>query len=323
MAPTAVLPLTASDYAAHPVHRSERVWTETNCYVDLWIELLHSLGLDPVAAAACALSADFDGEQWVFLKFPLEDLRALYGIDVQELNVWRPVIDHVETHAAAGRLLTLEVDAFHLPDTAGVSYGLVHTKTTIVPNMIDREARRLGYFHNAGYFELEGDDFDGIFRLGAHADANALPPYAEVVRLGGVASDALAPAAAKLAHTHIDRAPKDNPVARLAEQVQRDVEWLTGKDIELFHLYSFGMLRQCGFTAELASDFCSWLTAQGFAELDGAAECFRTVAETAKSVQFKMARLARGRSVDVSEGLATMASQWGLAFDEVRAWHAG
>ena len=34
----------------HPLHQGERVWLETNCYVDLWIELLHDFGFDPRAA---------------------------------------------------------------------------------------------------------------------------------------------------------------------------------------------------------------------------------------------------------------------------------
>ena len=27
-------------YESHPLHGADRTWTETNCYVDLWIELL-------------------------------------------------------------------------------------------------------------------------------------------------------------------------------------------------------------------------------------------------------------------------------------------
>ena len=33
---------------AHALHAPERNWPETNCYVDVWVELLHDLGLDPV-----------------------------------------------------------------------------------------------------------------------------------------------------------------------------------------------------------------------------------------------------------------------------------
>ncbi len=86
------------------------------------------------------------------------------------MNVWRPVVDHVEEQLALGRLCTVEGDAWFLPDTVGVSYGIDHVKTTVVPAAIDRAGRSLGYFHNAGYYELAGDDFDGLLRLGAHAD---------------------------------------------------------------------------------------------------------------------------------------------------------
>ena len=40
-------------------------------------------------------TVDYLGDQWTFLKFAAEDLRALYGIEALELNVWKPVVDHV------------------------------------------------------------------------------------------------------------------------------------------------------------------------------------------------------------------------------------
>ena len=36
----------------HPLHGLERNWPETNCYVDLWIEVLHADGREPTAALA-------------------------------------------------------------------------------------------------------------------------------------------------------------------------------------------------------------------------------------------------------------------------------
>ncbi len=58
-------------YQSHFSHAGERIWPETNCYLDLWIETLHALGLDPVPAFACALSADHDGLQWCDQAAPL------------------------------------------------------------------------------------------------------------------------------------------------------------------------------------------------------------------------------------------------------------
>lgn len=102
------------------------------------------------------LSAGCDGRQWDFVKIAPEDLRTLYGIGVAEMNVWRPVLEHVVEGLEDGIHVTVEVDGFWLPDTAGTSYRNQHTKTTIVPNLVDRDGKVMGYFHNRGYFELTG-----------------------------------------------------------------------------------------------------------------------------------------------------------------------
>jgi hypothetical protein len=89
-----LLPINADTYTNHWFHGEDRDWPETNCYVDLWVELLHALGLDPIASMSFTLSVGFDGEQWEFFKPPLEDLRDLYGVQVHEINVWRPLPEH-------------------------------------------------------------------------------------------------------------------------------------------------------------------------------------------------------------------------------------
>ena len=154
--------------APHALHAGERIWPESNCYVDLWIGLLHSHGLEPLAALSFTLGIDLEGDQWTFFKFPLGDLYALYGIDVFELTVWRPLAAHVEEQLALGRPVIPEIDAYYLPDTRGTSYRTDHVKTSIAIEMIDVADRRLGYFHNAGYYELQGAEFVGAFRLEGH-----------------------------------------------------------------------------------------------------------------------------------------------------------
>jgi hypothetical protein len=322
---TALLSLTADGYQPHRLHAVERNWTETNCYVDVWIEVLHSLGLDPVAASAFTLSADFEGDQWSFFKFPPEDLRILFGLEVAELNVWRPVIDHVAEQLGLGRLCTVEVDSWFLPDTRGVSYGTDHVKSTIVPQMIDRDERRLGYFHNAGYFELAGDDFDGVFRLGPYAEEAGLPPYVEVIRLDRIRRNDpdLVSRAVGLARDHLSRRPTDNPVTRMGRRLTEDLPWLADQDLETFHLYSFGMCRQCGATAELASAFVEWLNRHDRPGTESAAADLGELAAGAKSLQFALARVVRGRRVDLAgiigpmeqhwaEGMATLAERYGV-----------
>lgn len=304
---TRLLPLNAADFRPHPLHAVERTWTETNCYVDLWVELLHALGHDPLAASAFTLSTDFEGDQWTFFKFPVEDLREMFGIEVGEFNVWRPLLDHAVEQLELGRLMIMDADAWFLPDTQGVSYQTAHVKTALVPNSIDRDGRQLGYFHNAGYFELSGDDFDGIFREGRYSDDMLLPPYVETVCLdrmrsdqGGLFDDALT-----LAKAHLARRPLDDPMGRFQQRLRRDIEWLQSQDIETFHLYAFGTCRQCGAAAELAASFVDWLAvhdpdvpAAGSADLAIVADAYRTVATAAKALQFALARASRGRTVD-------------------------
>ncbi|MFC7446478.1 DUF1839 family protein [Rhodococcus daqingensis] len=315
---TGVLDVAVPGYRPHPMHSNERIFSETNCYVDLWVEVLHALDADPVPATAFVLGAGFDGRQWDFVKFQPEDLRELYGISVAEMNVWRPVLDHVVDNLADGMLSTVEVDGYWLPDTAGTSYRREHTKTTVVPNLVDRAARRMEYFHNSGYHELSGEDFDGAF--GLVDPAPALAPYVEQIRFD---PDLVRRPAHEgdrdidLIARHFARRPAGNPVAELGGQVLADVEWLVDEDPEQFHLWSFGTLRQCGASAELAADLSRYLESRGRTGAADAAEAFTAVATGAKTAQFRLARAMRGRAASLDEQLDSMAGHWATAIDRL------
>jgi hypothetical protein len=175
--------LDAARYQRSLLHAEERIWVEKNCYVDIWIELLHALGLEPRAMLSFVLAINFEGDQWTFFKPPHDDLRSLYGIDVQELNVWRSLFDHALEHLKAGNLISTEADAFWLPDTQGTDYRLQHTKTTIIIEDLDPESGSLGYFHNSGYHRLEGENFKELFRRDMPHDPTFMPLYAELIRL--------------------------------------------------------------------------------------------------------------------------------------------
>jgi hypothetical protein len=314
---TQLLEIDPSTYQPHSLHSVDRVWTETNCYVDLWIEVLHALGLDPLAGTAFTLSTDFEGDQWTFFKFPLEDLRALYGLNVYEMNVWQPIERHIVEQLELGRLLTIEVDSWYLPDTAGVSYQLDHVKSSIVPNRIDPDRRELAYFHNAGYFELSGDDYDGVLRRTAEfGDPRLLPPYVELVRLDSLRRDdasTLLDNAIALTRDHLARRPTTNPVLRMRKRLTGDLEWLASQSLDTFHQWAFGFCRQCGANAELAAAFVDWLAANDSSALGASADAFREIANGAKTLQFNLARAARGRAVDVEPILDALERQWDAA----------
>jgi len=313
-----IFDLDPATYEPHRLHGSDRNWTETNCWQDMMIELLHVLGLDPVAALAGTLSSDFDGDQWELFKFPPEDLRALFGLEVVEMYVWRPVIDHLADHLALGHPLTVEVDAWYLPDTAGITYGLDHVKTGVVMQMLDRGARRLGYFHNAGYFELDGDDFDGIFSLPDGRDPHVLLPYVEIVKLDRVRHDddrRLLATAVALTRHHLARRPTTNPMPRLRARLESDLGWLAEKGDAAFHHYAFATCRQCGANAELAAAFVDWLDGRDGGGLDKAADAFAAMASVAKGLEFSLARAARGRGIDLAGPFEAMEQAWDTAMD--------
>jgi hypothetical protein len=315
---TRLLAIDPTTYSPSPLHGSDRAWQETNCYVDLWVEALHALDLDPIPALTFTVSADFDGEQWLFIKFPLEDLRQLYGIDVAEMNPWRGIEHHTREQLELGRWITTEVDSWFLPDTAGVSYQLEHVKTSIIPNMIDVEGQRVGYFHGAGYFEADGEDYRGLMQRDRDG-SNAMPPYVELVRFDHLVrptDDELLATVVELVRKHLARRPETNPVSRMAKRVAEDVDWLKSEGVDLFHAYSFATLRQCGSTAELAASLCTWLDDRGLGTSESAA-AFGEVATTSKAIQFKLARLAAGRDVDVAVLVEAMAIDWESAMSNL------
>lgn len=313
----ALMDIDPGQYTPHSLHGSDRSWTETNCYVDVWVEVLHSLGFDPLAAASFSLSTDFDGYQWTFFKYPPEDLRAAYGIEVAEINVWKPVLDHVSEQLASGRLLTVEVDAWYLPDTSGSSYRREHVKTTIVPQMVDQSNQRLGYFHNSGYHELSSEDFEGVFRLAGLDDPNILPPYIETIQIPDTRPDleTTRSMAESLTRSHLRRRPATNPVERLAEGIAREAERIAAEGLDYFHAYAFGTLRQCGASAELAAAHARWLHRNHGTDVLLAAQHFEEVASAIKTAQFRMARMASGRPFDVIGTFDPIAKKWSEAFE--------
>jgi hypothetical protein len=307
--------LEPATYARHPLHSTDRAWLEANCSVDLWVELLHTAGGEPLAALPFVLTVDAEGDQWTFFKFPLADLEALYDVSVFELNVWRPLILHVAEQLALGRPSIVEVDAFYLPDTTGTSYRADHVKTSIGIQGLDRDGRRLGYFHNAGYYELTGEDFAGVFRLEGHlTNSEYLPPYVEVAKLGTRPTPtgrALVEASLALLRAHLARRPASNPFRRYAARFDRDLEWLTNEPLSSFHSYAFATLRQFGAAFELAGAYLRWLHAGGECGLERAEEGCVLIATTAKALQFKIARaVSTRRSLDAAPTLDKMAEAW-------------
>ena len=318
-----VAPLDPKTYRRHAIHGEDRTWQETNCYTDLLVELVHGLGHEPAAMLPFTLAIDFEGDQWTFFKPAPADLLELYGLDLQELAIWRPLAEHVAEQVEAGRPVLVELDAWYLPDTAGTAYRLAHTKTTVGVNAIDLGGRYLGYFHNAGYFALEGDDFREIFQLEGVPHERVLPPYVEFLKavpgFRAPRGAALAQASTALLARHLKRVPATNPFRRFAQRFAADLEWLMTAQIERFHTYSFATLRQYGACYELASTYLRWLASHGVDGLEAPAAELAQIAQVAKAFQFQLARaMARRKPLDLAP-LEAMAGCWERALAPLAA----
>jgi hypothetical protein len=313
---TSVFPLDPSTYQRHALHAEDRAWVEKNCYIDIWIEVLHAQGLDPVAMLPFTVAVDFEDDQWTFFKPPHTELWDLYGVDVQEMTVWQSLVDHAVRQVAAGKLISTEADAFFLPDTKGTDYHAQHTKTTIVIQDIDVEARRLGYFHNAGYYALDGDDFAGLFRLGLPFDPTYMPLFAELIRVDRVvrlSAGELRVRSSALLARHLARRPVSNPVTRFARQFSDDITHLglQAAGLARYHAYAFATVRQLGAAFELASLYVRWLAGASDGPLMDAAAAFQEISGVAKALILKGARAVNAkRAADFGPMLAEAAAAW-------------
>ncbi|MFI4999338.1 MAG: DUF1839 family protein [Reyranellales bacterium] len=293
-----LLGLDPATWKPQPLHAGDRVWLETNCYIDVWAELLPALGHPAEAALAFTVLQDFEGDHFTFFKFPLEDLQALFGLAVQELAIYDTVEAHTLEQLRRGRPVLIEVDSYWLPDTGPV-YRRGHVKTSVAAVAIDPSARRLGYFHNTGYQVLLGEDYDGLFKPPL---AEGMFPYCEFVKRGDGALEGttLVSASLDLLRHHLKHRPKANPVALWRAALPQHFERLAARDMDYFHLYAFNLPRQLGANFEMLGTYLKWLGANGQAGLAEAAAASQRIAEAAKAVQFQLARMANRRKFDVN-----------------------
>ncbi|WP_420100873.1 DUF1839 family protein [Bosea sp. (in: a-proteobacteria)] len=307
----ALLPVDPLAYRPHAIHQGERHWPQTNCYADLWIEILHALGSEPAAAFGFTVAQDFEGDQFTFFKPPLDDLEALYGLQVTELALYDDLIGHIEQQIARGRLVLLELDSYYMPDTKGLSYRESHGKTTIAVNRLDRAGRQLDYFHNDGFHRAVAEDFDGLFRLlPGQQREDTLFPYAEMARLPARLPDeeALKATARRLLARHIARRPEANPVTAYRAVAMAQAAALAERPGNAFHLYAFNTLRQLGANFELLASHLAWLDEAAFAEARDAA---LRIAGGAKIAQFHLARAMKQKRFErFDTALGELAAAW-------------
>ena len=327
-----IFDLSPETHRPHPLHGGQRNWVESNCYLDLWVEVLHALELEPLACFGFTLASDFEGDQWTFSKPSNLDLVTLYGLSVEELTVWRNLQEHCLCHLELGHLPLLEVDAYYLPDVAQTDYRANHVKTTVGVCAIDTEAQQIEYLHNSGYFRLEGADYRGLFRLDRAEGDIHLPPYCEIVKMHRrvrLTDDELHTIAYRQSGLHLARGPDENPMQRFAAAFEPQMRRVVGVGESAYHHYAFASLRQMGAAAEYAALHLRWL-AHACDERHArepalilAAGALEEISEIAKVLLMKTARMvARGSVSDVSSQLGTLTDSWLRARDALQEYFA-
>ena len=298
---TELLTISPTGYKIHALHNPERMWPQTNCYTDVWTEVLAALGLPPEATLGFTLTQDFEGDHFTFFKVPLEDLETLFGIYVTELAIYDRVENHVETQLKRGRLSLVEVDSYYLPNTHGMGYHQDHGKTTVAINRINVARKEMDYFHNEGFFHLSGDDFDGIFHINAPEGSLPFLPYCEFVKLPDQfpEEDAIRTEAIRLGKHHYGRRPKDNPIRSFADVFVDQARNVGDRPFEFFHKYAFNTLRQVGANFELTASYLNWLGG----DYADAGEHALKISEVMKTAQFQLARAVTRKNFDKLQGV--------------------
>lgn len=299
-------------YRPHRLHGEARSYLETNCYTDVIIELLHACGYEPLAMFGHLVRMDFEGDQWTFFKPPPEDLELLFGIDIHEMQPYRSLPLQIAEQLERGRTIIVELDSYYLPDTAATSYRTAHVKSSVAADAIDLESESFQYFHSAGLYELQDENFRAVFRMAEGYSGDVLPPYTELVRFdagGPLEGQALSGAALSLLRRHLAKRPSENPFERFGAHLSAELPALLSGGLDEYHAYAFATVRMAGAAFELASSHARWLLG---GEAESAVDAMEEIVNGCKTLSF---RLARRRPFDLTPHVANLADAWGRAID--------
>ena len=301
-------------YRPHAIHSGARNYIETNCFTDIVAELLHARGDEPLASFGSFVRMDFENDQWTFFKPLAVDLEVLFGVDIHEVQPYRRIPEQIEEVIALGRTMTIELDAWYLPDTAATSYGTAHVKTGVIAEAIDLAGERFRYYHNASLYELSGDDFQGAFRTQPGWSGDVLPPYTELIRFDAgprLQGDELRAVSRDLLAGHLRRVVPGNPFDRFNARLIADLPALLEGDAERYHAFTFATFRMAGAGFELLASEVEWLLGE-----DGSRSiaAMSRIVEGCKVLGFK---LARRRPFDPTEAMDALGAAWTEAMESL------
>lgn len=297
---------------ACPLHSDGRDWPLTNCYVDVWVELLWNWGRDPADIFAFCVAQAFEGDHFTFFKPPSADLEALHGVRIEELPLWDDLERHLLVATGRGRAVLLEVDGYYLPDTQTTSYRTEHVKTTIAVLDLSPERGWCQYVHNSGVHLIDGEDYRAVFQPPRH---NGLPmfAYAEMVwRTPARARSRPGELPLSQLRAHLGRRPEIDPIAGFLAAFPTLIDRMIDQGPAGFHGLAFNTFRQLGSAHGYLGDFLRWLDAREHLGLGPAADACEALSTATKVLQLRTARMAARRRLDLCED----------SFDALAAAHA-
>ena len=271
----------------------------------------------PRWAPRCAI--DFEGDQWTFFKPPPGRPRACSSASTStrcsptgRCPSRSPSSSRVGPHddRRARRLVPARHRGDELPPRARQDARSSPRRSTV-------DGERLRYFHDAGLTSSTGEDYRGVFRLGARLlrrRAAALR-RARALRRRPAADGRRAARArrASCCARHLARRPATNPFTRFGEHLARDLPGLLEGDRErLPRLRVRDRAHGRARRSRSARRTSTWLLGDAGAP---AAAALRRIVEGCKVLSF---RLARRRAFDPEPVIADLAAAWDEAMSRAR-----
>ena len=98
---------------------------------------------------------DFEGDQWTFFKPPPEDLERLFGVDIHEMQPYRPLPLQIAEQIERGRTIIVELDSL-VPARHRLHQLPRRARQDLGGRRRDRpRGETLRYFHSAGLFRAQ------------------------------------------------------------------------------------------------------------------------------------------------------------------------
>jgi hypothetical protein len=173
----------------------------------------------------------------------------------------------------------------------------------VAADAIDRDAQWLRYFHNAGRYELSGEDYEGVFA----SAVSHLPPYTELVRFDAgpaLRGDELLDAARACLVAHLRKRPASNPFERFGASLAGSLPSLLEGEPQQYHEYAFATVRMVGSAFELLAAHTRWLLGPDGEVAAGAMD------EIVSGSMMLSLKLARRKVFDPAPVVGNLAAAW-------------